>query len=49
MIFKLNANLVPPGIDRVAWIDAHGYDGWPASACLEAIWQHCMCGKPFLT
>lgn len=42
IIFKLNANLVPAGIDRVAWIDAHGYDAWPATACLEANWQHCV-------
>ena len=36
MIFKLNASLVPAGIDRVAWIDGHGYDCWPAISCLEA-------------
>lgn len=35
MIVKLHTNLVPSGVNRVVWIDGHGYDSWPALACLE--------------
>lgn len=36
LINCLREALMVPGIDRMAWVDCHGYDGWPSLAFLEA-------------
>jgi len=30
--------LAVQGVERMVWVDCHGYDGWPALAFLEAAW-----------
>lgn len=37
IILKLQDALISgTAVQRLAWVDAHGYDGWPALACLQA-------------
>ena len=37
MLHRLQEALVAgSGIDRLVWVDAFGYDSFPALACLEA-------------
>ena len=36
MIHCLQEALTVSGMDRVAWVDCHGYDAWPALACVQA-------------
>ena len=36
LIHKVHNALVPAGVERVVWVDALGYDSWPALACMEA-------------